>query len=362
MKKIFFLMLTLIFVSAASVNAQVTIGSANDPHSGAVLDLQSTTQGLKLPNVALNDDLTEFGLPVQPPTFTAANAKGMFVYNTNPNVGEGVFVWDGSQWGLVSGSVGANPVTGITINGDGGATSVICGTTLQLSVVIDPVDASNPIITWSIGSGREYASVDKNGLVTGLHVGTVIVLAQASNGVYGEIELLVTNSGQTVPEEINGIDYLTYNFDGLVWMVENLKEVPASGTGYKTTYNGDGTVDLNYNEGEPATPGERGYYYNYDTYETMCHEPWSLPSPAQYNALRDYMLYSETATEYEKELFQGESLAGRFNTNTWQNWGIQLNFYLTQGRRTVVNNETFDTPSNGNNTIWISIRCVRSAK
>jgi hypothetical protein len=62
-QKMMFLMLMLLMLSTASVNAQVTIGSTADPHAGAVLDLQSTTQGLKLPNVALNSDLTQFVLP-----------------------------------------------------------------------------------------------------------------------------------------------------------------------------------------------------------------------------------------------------------------------------------------------------------
>jgi hypothetical protein len=64
MKKMMFLMLTLLIGSAASMNAQVTIGSDENPHSGAILDLQSANLGLKLPNVALDNDLTVFGLPV----------------------------------------------------------------------------------------------------------------------------------------------------------------------------------------------------------------------------------------------------------------------------------------------------------
>jgi uncharacterized protein (TIGR02145 family) len=97
MKKVFFLVLTLIVLSTASANAQVTIGANADPHSGAILDLQSTTQGLKLPVVALSDTLTNFVLP-EVGASTKDNAVGMLVYNTNPTYGEGVYSWNGSTW------------------------------------------------------------------------------------------------------------------------------------------------------------------------------------------------------------------------------------------------------------------------
>jgi hypothetical protein len=124
MKKMMFLMLTFLIGSAASMNAQVTIGSNKNPHSGAVLDLQSANLGLKLPNVALDNDLTVFGLSDTDP---AADAKGMYVYNTNATIGEGVYVWDGYQWLLVKASKGEQPVTGITILPESGYFAVMLG-------------------------------------------------------------------------------------------------------------------------------------------------------------------------------------------------------------------------------------------
>jgi hypothetical protein len=96
MKQIIFLVLTLFVLSAASMSAQVTIGSTDDPHSGALLDLQSTTLGLKLPCISIIS-IQNLGLPLKG-TFTAADAKGMVAYNTNPALGEGLYVWDGSSW------------------------------------------------------------------------------------------------------------------------------------------------------------------------------------------------------------------------------------------------------------------------
>jgi uncharacterized protein (TIGR02145 family) len=99
-QKMMFLALTLMMLSAASVNAQVTIGSTDDPHAGAVLDLQSTTQGLKLPTVSL-DDIITFGLDGD-----AGTAIGMMVYNTNASIkdgnGKGIYVWNGKKWNIVN--------------------------------------------------------------------------------------------------------------------------------------------------------------------------------------------------------------------------------------------------------------------
>ncbi|GHS98569.1 hypothetical protein FACS189421_07390 [Bacteroidia bacterium] len=96
MKKMIFLVLTLLTLSAASMNAQVTIGADTDPHAGAVLDLKSTTQGLKLPAVSLSD-VNTFQLDGDP-----TQAIGMTVYNTNYNVtgwkGVGLYTWTGSVW------------------------------------------------------------------------------------------------------------------------------------------------------------------------------------------------------------------------------------------------------------------------
>jgi hypothetical protein len=86
-------MLTLIVMSAASVNAQVRIGGLDDPNSSAVLDLNATdatdngTLGLALPRVALTST-------------SEAVKKGMIVYNTATagDVTPGMYYNDGEKW------------------------------------------------------------------------------------------------------------------------------------------------------------------------------------------------------------------------------------------------------------------------
>jgi uncharacterized protein YjdB len=163
MKKIFFLMLTLLIVSAASMNAQVTIGSTEDPHSGAVLDLQSTTLGMKLPQVSIANFLI-FGLPLKG-TSTAADAKGMVVYNTNSALGEGLYVWNGTQWKNLNSSLpGGEPEVAIPVTDFEilpAITNVAVGwTTTLVAGNFVPSNVSARSVTWSITEGSEYVSIN----------------------------------------------------------------------------------------------------------------------------------------------------------------------------------------------------------
>jgi hypothetical protein len=82
-------LLALLMMSAASMNAQVRIGSLDDPAPGAVLDLKNPADGsykggLLLPKVSIAD-------PDNEPIATAITAAtdpsalaGLTVYNTAP--------------------------------------------------------------------------------------------------------------------------------------------------------------------------------------------------------------------------------------------------------------------------------------
>jgi hypothetical protein len=96
MKKFNLLALLLIILGVASAKAQVSIGTANDPHAGAILDLQSNAKGLLLPHVELLDlEILQVGGSGAGEDLTAT---GMIVYNINSNFCQGVYVWNGSQW------------------------------------------------------------------------------------------------------------------------------------------------------------------------------------------------------------------------------------------------------------------------
>jgi uncharacterized protein (TIGR02145 family) len=108
-KKVIFWMLTLVMMSAASVNAQVIIGGngTDDPHTGAGLDLSplgAQNLGLLLPSVKLTDDAEEFVLVDGATDTQKEDATGMLVYNTDPCApnGIGLYVWDGVKWHIIA--------------------------------------------------------------------------------------------------------------------------------------------------------------------------------------------------------------------------------------------------------------------
>lgn len=73
------------------------------------------------------------------------------------------------------------PVTAVTVSGVGGATAISTDDgTLQMLAHIDPHDATNQTVVWSVIPGTGTASIDSNGLLTALTDGTVTVKATAN--------------------------------------------------------------------------------------------------------------------------------------------------------------------------------------
>jgi hypothetical protein len=198
-QKLFFLMLTLFVLSAASVQAQVTIGADASPHSAAVLDLQSDNLGLKLPTIELGD-VSVFQL-----SGTEDDADGIMIYNSSEETtggsGKGIYVWEG-EWIFVGKSAPvAIPITRIKITAENYATKVDADGTLQLTAAVEPANASNPSLIWTIlynpatSAGR--ATIDQNGLITGVRPGNVVARATATDGsgVYVNFEFVVLATG-----------------------------------------------------------------------------------------------------------------------------------------------------------------------
>ncbi len=102
-------------------------------------------------------------------------------------------------------------VSGITVSGAGGATSVAFGNTLQMSAAILPANATNQSIGWIIGCDNvsqwgcpsgEFASnfdggasISTTGLIAPIDTGTIRVRAFANDGsgISGTITITVTN-------------------------------------------------------------------------------------------------------------------------------------------------------------------------
>lgn len=74
--------------------------------------------------------------------------------------------------------------------------------TVQIVATVLPEDATNKNLKWTVTDGTGRASVDKNGVVTGIVDGTVTINALATDGSWIEDNCTVTISNQivTVPE------------------------------------------------------------------------------------------------------------------------------------------------------------------
>lgn len=91
----------------------------------------------------------------------------------------------------------AQPVSGVSIS-QTEAIMDLSEPKLQLSAKVEPENATIPDILWS-SSNREIATVDENGLVTGLAVGEVIIRAETKEGGYvQECKLVIKSADMSV--------------------------------------------------------------------------------------------------------------------------------------------------------------------
>ena len=92
------------------------------------------------------------------------------------------------------------PVTGITVTGAGGATTITTDNgTLQLTATVTPADATTKTVTWSVVNGTGQATINSTGLVTAVSNGTVTARATANDGSGVVGSLVITISGQVIP-------------------------------------------------------------------------------------------------------------------------------------------------------------------
>ncbi len=143
-------------------------------------------------------------------------------------------------------------VTGITLNGAGGATTINTDDgTLQINAEVVPANATNKTVTWSIVNGAGLATINPTGLVTAIDNGTVTIRATANDGsnVYGT--LVISMSNQIV--HVTGINLIgsggstTITSDNGSLQVDAIV-LPANATDKSVTWsiiNGTGQATVN---------------------------------------------------------------------------------------------------------------------
>ena len=86
------------------------------------------------------------------------------------------------------------PVTSVTVSGEGGATSMSVGNTLQLYATVLPANATDRSVIWTITNGTGQATISSSGVVTAVSSGTVYARATANDGSgkYGTLTLTIS--------------------------------------------------------------------------------------------------------------------------------------------------------------------------
>ena len=135
-------------------------------------------------------------------------------------------LFDGEQHGTLSRLfqlTATQPVTGISLD----KTSVTLNTTDTYTLVanVDPIDASNKSVTWN-SSDTALATVDENGVVTGIKAGTATITVTTVDGDFA------ATCAVTVLQPVTGISLdktsVTLNTTDTYSLIANVDPVDAS--------------------------------------------------------------------------------------------------------------------------------------
>lgn len=147
--------------------------------------------------------------------------------------------------------------TGIEVTQEAGTTAVKMEETLALSVTRTPVAATTPV-TWS-SSDNNIATVDQNGVVTGVAEGNVVITATTATGIFDTFDVSVASNvvkptsitldktAETVQKTQTLQLTATVNPDdttdkGVVWSSNNESVATVDNTGLVTVIAGSGTA------------------------------------------------------------------------------------------------------------------------
>nr|WP_276510136.1 Ig-like domain-containing protein [Paenibacillus qinlingensis] len=133
-------------------------------------------------------------------------------------------------------SVAAIPVTSIVVTGTGDATTVTNGHSLQMKAAVWPDNASHTDVTWSVVANTGNATISVTGLLTGTQVGTVTVIATATDGSATKGITIITIAAIPVSHiEVKGAGDLTSVVAGnTLQMIANL--LPENATNPSVTW------------------------------------------------------------------------------------------------------------------------------
>ena len=167
-----------VLVSSITVQGQ---GGATSVPSGNTLQMVATVLPANATNPSVTWSVTNGtgSATISPSTgILTGGTAGTVTVCATANDGSGV-----SGCTTITITATSVPVTGITVQGQGGASNVLSGANLQMVATVTPANASNPTVTWSVTAGTGTATINPStGVLTGGNPGTVTVCATANDG------------------------------------------------------------------------------------------------------------------------------------------------------------------------------------
>lgn len=159
-----------------------------------------------------------------------------------------------NKGGDVSGGDGTEKpgsVTGITIPS---VFSIVKGATSLITATVEPTDATNPKVNWT-SNNKSVATIDENGLVTGISVGNATILATTEDGNYTAKCALTVESGINV----KGIELLNdYFVDTRTPIQLEAKIIPEDATDPKIIWSSDDETIARFDTGGMVTGIKEG--------------------------------------------------------------------------------------------------------
>ena len=255
------LFIGVLFLAACSSDkdspSDILVKSIAINNSAAITDgLGKQLSVSVLPNDATDKTVT---WTISDPTIAAITQTGMLTPLKNGSVTVTATANDGSGISkqvtiTITGVTG--PVilaTSVTI----GATSITDGKPQQLTVDVQPANATNKAVTWSTSSG--IATVSTTGLLTPKSNGTIIIYATANDGSGKVGQLTLTISGIAFTTILKAENMLLWQRNNGGWPKEPYNDFSGYDraqtsteitTANNTKNNTDTTIDNNHTVGE----------------------------------------------------------------------------------------------------------------
>ena len=240
-----FALLAITTFFSISVNAQVTIGSSEEPAKGAVLDLskvQAKNLGLLLPQVSLSN-LTTWQL-------SGTAVDGMFVYNTNTSTGVGIYYWKDNQWIALATSAAVANAWSTTGNAGTNAATSFIGTTDEKPLIfkVNNIIAGTPGFPGESGSNNVSFGMGAMEKPTNPWSNNTAIGQNALNLIHQPDEATgpIIGINQGVRNTVVGAESLKFNRIGSDNTVVGTLAMEASSGGGNTAI---GTYALQYNHG-----------------------------------------------------------------------------------------------------------------